>query len=271
LKKNSPRRSKASTETAAFSLLNTILVSLDKNNKVGGLFLDLRKAFDCVNHDTLLSKLNFYGVSGKANKLLKFYITDRYQTVVIRDKFSNKITSEWTRIKHGVPQGSVLGPSLFHIYVNDLPRTIDNFANSILFAQEFKHNIDVVLHEITNWFLSNLLTPNYNKTHFLQLLVKQQNEINIQIITTNLILTNINSTKFLGLTIDCTLSWREHIAALTPKLNKACFATRTIKPFMTLKVLKMVYFSYFLQLCLTASFLGVHLISVTIYLKYKRD
>jgi hypothetical protein len=100
-------RSKTSTETAAFSLLKTILVSLDKKNIVGGLFLDLRKVFDCVSHDILLSKLNFYGVSGKANKLLKSYITDRYQRVVIRDKFSNKITSEWTRIKHSVPQGSV--------------------------------------------------------------------------------------------------------------------------------------------------------------------
>jgi hypothetical protein len=156
------------------------------------LFLDLRKAFDCVNHDILLSKLNFYGISGRANKLLKSYITDRYQRVVISDKFSNKITSEWIRIKHGVPQGSVLGPLLFLIYINDLPRTIDNFANSILFAddtsiiitntdvQKFKHNIDVTLHELTNWFLSNLLTLNYNKTHFLQFLVKKQNEIKIQ-------------------------------------------------------------------------------------------
>jgi hypothetical protein len=204
-----------------------------------------------------LSKLNFYGISGRANKLLKSYISDRYQRVVISDKFSNKVTSEWIRIKHGVPQGSVLGPLLFLIYINNLPRTIDNFANSILFAddtsiiitnmdvQKFKHNIDVALHEITNWFLSNLLTLNYNNTHFLQFFVKKQSEIKIQIITMNSILTYINSTKFLGLTIDCMLSWREHVAALTPKLNKACFAIRTIKSFMTPKVLKMVYFSYF--------------------------
>ena len=86
---------------------------------------------------------------------------------------------------------------------------------------------------------------NYNKTHFLQFFVKKQNEIAIQIITSNTILTNINSTKFLGLTIDSMLSWREHIMALTSKLNKTCFVVRAIKPFMTSRVLKMVYYSYF--------------------------
>jgi len=69
---------KTSTKTAAFSLFNTILSSLDKKKIVGGLFLDLQKAFDCVNHDIPLSKLNFYVISGKANKLLKPYIKDRY-------------------------------------------------------------------------------------------------------------------------------------------------------------------------------------------------
>ena len=78
-------RQKASTETAAFTLLNTILLSLDKKSLAGGLFLDLRKAFNCVDHDILLSKLHYYGISGKANELMKSYITDSYQRVVLYD------------------------------------------------------------------------------------------------------------------------------------------------------------------------------------------
>ena len=172
-----------------------------------------------------MSKMNFYGISDKANKLLESYFKDRYQRVVMKDKFSNKLTSKWEQIKHGVPQGSVLGPLLFRIQINDLPRTINNFANSVLIAdgtsiiisntdvQELKHNIDAVLQETNDCLFNNLLTLNYNKTHFLQFFVKKQNEIKIQIITSNTILTNTNSTKFLGLTIDSMLSWREHIAA----------------------------------------------------------
>jgi hypothetical protein len=172
-----------STETAAFSLLNTILKSLDKKRLVGGLFLDLRKAFDCVNLDILL--VNFYGVFGTANKLFKSYITDRYQRVVRSDKSSTKIASKWKQIKHGVPQGSLLGPLLFLIYINDFPRTINNLASSTLFADdtsiivtntdahEFKHNIETVLFELTNWFFSNQLTINYNKTHLMKFSAKK--------------------------------------------------------------------------------------------------
>jgi len=195
------------------------------------------------------------------------------------DKFSNKLASEWKRIKHGDPQGSVLGPLLFLIYINDLPRTIDNYANSVLFAddtsiiitntvvQEFKQNIYVAIQETNNWFL----TVNYNKTHFLQFFLKKQNEITIQIITSNTILSNINSTKFLGLTIDSMLSRREHITALSFKLNKACFAVRAIKPLMTSRVLKRFTIPIFTPLCRTVSSSRVHLISVTIYLEYKRE
>ena len=105
-----------STETAAFTFFNNILKPLDKMKIVGGLILDLRKAFDCVVHDILLAKLKFYCISGKSNNLIEFYLKDRFQRVVLKDKFNNNITSEWKRVNYDVPQGSILGPLLFLIY-----------------------------------------------------------------------------------------------------------------------------------------------------------
>ena len=84
-------RHKVSTETAAFSLINDILKSIDNRKIVGDIFLDLQKAFDCVDHDILLEKLKFYGISGKSNELMKSYIKNRYQRVVMKDKFNNKL------------------------------------------------------------------------------------------------------------------------------------------------------------------------------------
>ena len=98
--------------------------------------------------------------------------------------------------------------------------------------------------EIINRFQINLRTLNLNKTIFLQFLTKKNKKIKIQIVGSNSVNTNINSTKFLGLNIDCTLSWRDQIAALTSKLNKDCYAIRAVKSCMTLDVLRTIYFAY---------------------------
>jgi len=82
--------------------------------------------------------------------------------------------------------------------------------------------------EISNWFQCNHLTLNYNKTHFLQFLTKKQNEMQQQIVTSNSVITNINCTKFLVLIIDSTLSWKDHVTEITPKLNKACYVIRNL-------------------------------------------
>src|SRR5215469_11253589 len=98
---------------------------------------------------------------------------------------------------------------------------------------------------VANWFQNNLLSMNYEKTQFLQFLTKQLQKINVQIVVSDSIIPNVNSTKFLGLTIDATLSWKKHTFELSTKLNKACYVIRAIKSVMSLQALKTVYFSYF--------------------------
>jgi hypothetical protein len=100
-----------STESASFVLLNEILTALNNKQMVGGIFCDLQKAFDCINHALLLEKLKFYGVLGKFYNLIKSYLGGRYQKVTLGPSSSTEST--WEEIKQGVPQGSILGPIFF--------------------------------------------------------------------------------------------------------------------------------------------------------------
>jgi len=129
-------RKGTATEDAIFKLTNEILNALNNESMAGSIFCDLGKAFSSVNHDILLSKLQYYGVSGKAKFLLESCLQNRYQRVHITISytyFNSKTASKWTKIKCGEPQGSILGPLLFLVYINDLRRAVEHKALPILF------------------------------------------------------------------------------------------------------------------------------------------
>ena len=172
-------RHKSSTELASYSLTHNILLVLNKKINVGGIFCDLQKAFDSVNRNILLAKMEFYGIAGKTNNLIKSYLLNRRQRVKI-EKDSINYYSEWDLITDGVPQVSILGSLFFLLYINDLPYAISDLSAPILFANntsliasnpenlKFGNDVNELMHKLKTWFRSNLLVLNLEKTHFLQ-------------------------------------------------------------------------------------------------------
>ena len=148
-------------------------------------FFYLEKAFDCLNHSILLSKLQFYGVNGKAKTWFESYLNNRYTRVQISDIGLNQMSfSAWEKITDGVPQESVLGPLLFLIYVNDLPKNIIDKTVTVLFtddtsiivespnSKDFQTNMFTAFTCVNKWFKVNLLSINGDKTHYIQFKTK---------------------------------------------------------------------------------------------------
>jgi hypothetical protein len=161
-------RNKLSTEGASYILTNEILTAFNNKQVVGGILCDLRKAFVIVNHEILFNKLEHYGIVGRFNALVKSYLTERYQRVLIQNN-STSSYSDWKMIKHCVLQGSILGPLFFLLFINDLPLINLKNTSMVLYADDtsllitgmnpvqFSINVNTVFNNVNEWFRSNLM------------------------------------------------------------------------------------------------------------------
>ena len=243
-----------STEHAVVDLVDKILKGFDQNNFTLGVFIDLSKAFDTVNHKILIRKLELYGVKNSYLKWFQNYLSDRKQGVSYPGGISKLMN-----IVCGIPQGSILGPLLFLIYVNDLYLS-SKLLNCILFADDTNlflsgKNIKTLfssmnseLSHITDWLKSNKLSINISKTQYI-LFMKPSQTDSIPLKLPNLTVNSssikrVQSTKFLGVIIDQHVNWKEHINLIKSKVSKNLGVMYKAKDFLNQNCLKKLYFSF---------------------------
>ena len=245
-------RKKYSTEHALLSITEEIRKNLDKGLFSCGVFVDLEKAFDTVNHKILLAKLQHYGIRDNSLNWLRSYLNQRTQFVNL-----SGIKSNHDEIRCGVPQGSVLGPLLFIIYVNDMHKAvkysiIHHFADdtNLLFSskkhKEITKKLNRDLQLLFDWLCANRLSLNVSKTEFIVFRPVRRplnNRIILKLNGNNVF--ESTKIKYLGVLMDSRLSWKHHINELSKKLNRSIGMIFKIRDVCTKNVLISLYHSLF--------------------------
>ena len=220
-------RNARSTSMAITQLIEELTNANDEKKYTVGVFIDLKKAFDTIDHTLLLRKLEHYGIRGVAHSWLKSYLNLRKQFVHIND-----FNSDLLDVKCGVPQGSILVPKLFILYINDICNVTD-ILNFILFADDTNifcsgKNIETLcktvskeLDKLNIWFAVNKLSLNVSKTNFILFGNKKHTTEDVHITINNVKIDRVYVTKFLGVMIDHNLNWKEHIDVINSKISKS--------------------------------------------------
>lgn len=255
-------RSGKSVVTAGIDLIETIVDTVDCGDNAVGIFMDLRKAFDSVSHGLLLEVLTELGISGVSLKWFKSYLLDRQQFVELTYLTKNNqlasAKSTILNVKHGVPQGTILGPILFICYLKGLSlQALNSNSRLCLYAddcnlilkskmlQDIESKLKDNIIKLQNYFNNKQLFINFEKTNFISFQTRQnQNKFKFNLNIDNHEIKQLESTKFLGLTIDANLSWDKHIQSIQKKIASGLFALRSMAKFCSDKLLKYIYFSH---------------------------
>lgn len=237
-----------STNHALLDVITNCYDNINHNLFTSLIFLDLTKAFDSVNHDILLHKLDHYGIRGQALDLIRSFL-NRKQYVAINGKKSKLLSN-----RYGVPQGSILGPLLFLIFINDIPSSVKCiprlFADDTCLAISSPNlttltlDINIDLENISKWFKVNKLTVNPSKSAALIIPPKLNKFVpNINITLDNSPIPQSHRVKYLGTTIDSKLKFDSHIEDVERKISKAVGIITKLTLFMPKNVLLKIYYS----------------------------
>ena len=249
-----------STNLALIEILEILNQALDKGEWTLGIYLDLSKAFDTVNHEILKQKLLNYGIRGEAFNWFSSYLSNRSQYVQI-----GKIKSRTKTISTGVPQGSVLGPLLFLLYVNDILNAISTpNVKLMMFADDtnlflsgknviqIKRDIETASEELYDWFKTNKLTLNIEKTCF-SIIHSAHRNIPAEcssLTISNQVIKRTDCVKYLGVDLDDKLKWNQHIDNLSKYLIKCASSFKLIKHLIPYKCKRQLYFAFaFSKIC----------------------
>jgi len=239
-----------STELACLHLTQKLIWMIENNQIPINIYIDLQKAFDTIDHPILLSKLEYYGLKNTALELLGSYLTNRKQLVACENT-----KSKIKNIDTGVPQGSILGPLLFSIYINDINMATDLFE-IVIYADDTtlcgslntRNNEDTTLinenlDKISNWLVLNKLSANNSKTKYMLFHNKQKKITPLTIKFNDNHIESVNQFNYLGITLDTSLTFNGHISKLHSTLAKTIGSLNMIKKFLSEQVLLQIYYT----------------------------